>query len=71
MTLRKLRVALIQESLVHQSVVLIESFDLMLVELLTIAACERIDIFKLDFQRLRDEIRVGSIEMKNSLDSKL
>ena len=71
MALRKLRVALIQKSLVHQSVVLIESFDLMLVELLTIAACERIDIFKLDFQRLTDEILVGSIEMKNSLDSKL
>ena len=71
MALRKLRVALIQESLVHQSVVLIESFDLMLVELLTIAACERIDIFKLDFQRLTDEILVGSIEMKNSLESKL
>ena len=71
MALRKLRVALIQKSLVHQSVVLIESFDLMLVELLTVAACERIDIFKLDFQRLTDEILVGSIEMKKSLESKL
>ena len=39
--------ALIIEGLDHNSVVVSESFDLMLVLLLTIAACERIDVFEL------------------------